>query len=201
MKQEQAKKIFKSNFIGPSELQRINKFKLNLPKNTDDINLNLENIDSEKYILIYGCKSLENGSTLDICTFIKNFGFNYDPNGVCFYNQDWYLEEKFAKVSLENRWYLIQKNIEDNTRGKEPSSKFELSLPSAILCVYTFMIWWLLRREFLWPNDFIWCSDFDKHGDRIYVGKYLDVDKVERSGFSIHRHLSIKNNYGMIKSR
>ena len=115
-------------------------------------------------------------------------------------NQDWYLEEEFAKVSLENRWYLIQKNIEDDTRGKEPNSKSELNLPSAILCVYTFMIWWLLRGELLWPNDFIWCSDFDKHGDRIYVGKYLDTDKLERSGFSIHRHLSIKNNYGMIKS-
>ena len=129
MKQEEAKKIFKSNFIGPAELQKINRFKVKVPKNTGDINLNVDNIDSEKYILIYGCKSLENLSTLDISTFIKKFGFKYSPNEVCFYNQDWYLEEEFAKLQARLNALKcksssnIVKVSSKNLKGYNPSSK------------------------------------------------------------------------------
>jgi hypothetical protein len=95
---------------------------------------------------------------------------------------------------------LIQKTIAENNRGNAPNEKIENLLPSSTLCAYTFFVWWLLRHEILWPNDFVWCNDKDKYGDRIYVGKFIDKDNINRSGFSIHRHLSIKKNYGSIIS-
>ena len=201
MKIEDAKNIFKDNFIGPEKLIKLKK-KLNfkLPGTVPDIDIRLDNIDPSKYILIFGCNQLKDSSTLNIKSLIQIFGFNYSNNNVCFYNQDWYLNESFATISLENKWYLIEKNIQDETRGVQPDSEFEATLPSAILCVYTFFIWWLAKGELLWPRDYVWCSDKDRYGDRIYVGKYIDNDNIKRSGFSIHRHLTIKQNYGSIKS-
>ena len=54
------------------------------------------------------------------------------------------------------------------------------------------------NRKILWPYDFIWCSDFDHNGDRIYVGKYHDIDGVNKDGFSIHRHLALRICYASI---
>ena len=52
--------------------------------------------------------------------------------------------------------------------------------------------------EILWPNDYIWCSDTDSHNDQIYVGKIIDNDNLSKTDFSVHRHLSVKLNYGSI---
>lgn len=52
--------------------------------------------------------------------------------------------------------------------------------------------------EKLWYHDFVWCSDVDHNGDRIYVGKYNDIDGVNKDGFSIHRHLALRLCYGCI---
>jgi len=49
----------------------------------------------------------------------------------------------------------------------------------------------------LWKSDFIWCSDKDKNGDQIYVGRYRDPLGVNKNGFNIHRHLKIRNYYGL----
>lgn len=201
MKIEFAKKIFKNNFIGPEELKSIeSKVNFDFPKKIPSINLNLSNINPDEYILIYGCSKFLNKTKFDIKKLIEIFGYNYSKETVCFYNQDWYFSEKFINNTLTDRWYLIQKKIDDNNRGYAPNEKIERFLPSSTLCAYTFFIWWLLRNEILWPNDFIWCNDKDKYGDRIYVGKFLDKDNINRSGFSIHRHLSIKKNYGSIIS-
>ena len=73
-----------------------------------------------------------------------------------------------------------------------------INFPTAILCVYTFFAYYYARKELLWHHDFVWCSDTDHNGDRIYVGKYHDVDEVNKNGFSIHRHLALRNCYGAI---
>lgn len=52
--------------------------------------------------------------------------------------------------------------------------------------------------EKLWDNDYIWCSDTYNNGDQIYVGRYTDLSGLNADGFEIHRHLKIKNNYGVI---
>lgn len=198
---KEAKALFKDNFIGLNEIKSINnKLKINLPNKNPELNIKLDDIDPNEYILILGTEELTNSKKLNIKEFVKIFGYQYDENYASFYNQDWYLEEEFVNKGLSNKWYLIQKYIPDNTRGFQPSIEAKSFLPSAILCVYTFFIWSILRQEYLWGNDYVWCSDIDRHGDQIYVGKYHDLDNLKRSGFSIHRHLSIKNNYGVIKS-
>lgn len=50
----------------------------------------------------------------------------------------------------------------------------------------------------LWKHDFVWCSDMDHNGDRIYVGKYHDISGVNKNGFSIHRHLALRECYASI---
>ncbi len=196
-----AKKIFKENFIGPDELiVKNNPINIKLPRKVPEIKVDISLINPNDYILILGIEKLNNNDILNIENLVSIFGVQPKNKSVSFYNQDWYLGEEFAQLSLSNKWYLIQKKVINQTRGVTPNSNMEDHLPSSILCAFTFFSWWFLRNEILWENDFIWCSDKDRYGDRIYVGKYLDLDDNARSGFSIHRHLSIKSNYGCIKS-
>jgi len=43
-----------------------------------------------------------------------------DVSEPCFYNQDWYLKEKFIDKQLESNWYLIRKYVFQETRAKNP---------------------------------------------------------------------------------
>ena len=48
-------------------------------------------------------------------------GFNPEKSEPCFYNQDWYLKENFAaEKTLDFKWYLISKNLNKESRGKDP---------------------------------------------------------------------------------
>ena len=127
--------------------------------------------------------------------------FGVDPSQEpCMYDQDWYLNEGFAsKTTLDGKWHLLPKQVRDDLRGQAPEA-IEQGLrgeqfPSAILCTFTFFVWWFLRKEALWKNDFLWCSDVDHNGDRIYVGRYEDPAGMNKKGFNIHRHLSIRSTY------
>ena len=137
---------------------------------------------------------MRNGSILNIKQLLSTFGKKSKVNRPAFYNQDWYFNEAFCKKGLGDKWYLVQKQVSNESRGIQPSSKHKSDFPSTILCAFLFFSWWLKTGEILWENDFVWCSDMDVYGDQIYVGKYRDLDDPKRSGFSIHRHLSIKNN-------
>ena len=200
MNYRKAKLLFKNNIIGPDEFDKFpSDFQVKIGKNYDSINLEIKNIDYSKYILVFGPNQFTSGDFVNIKN-ISIFGTKLKPNWINFYNQDWYFNEEFCQEGLENKWYLIKKDVIKESRGSVPSEKFINSLPKAILCTFLFFSWWLKTKEILWENDFIWCSDFDSHGDQIYVGKYNDMDNPRRSGFSIHRHLSIRNNYGCITS-
>jgi hypothetical protein len=134
---------------------------------------------------------------------LKIFGANPSKKEPCFYNQDWYLNENFAKdKTLELKWYLISKTTDKKTRGKNPEelkkhiSKTE-NFPSAVLATFVFFAYYLhTGGDILWKEDFIWCKDRDSNGDRIYVGRYKDPKKINKNGFNIHRHLQIKTCYG-----
>lgn len=93
-----------------------------------------------------------------------------------------------------------KKNVIESSRAVQPLELLNenINFPTAILCVYTFFAYYYARKELLWHHDFVWCSDTDHNGDRIYVGKYHDVDEVNKNGFSIHRHLALRNCYGAI---
>jgi hypothetical protein len=133
--------------------------------------------------------------------------FGWDPakSEPCFYNQDWYLKEKFAKdINLDFKWYLIKKTVNKDTRGKNPEDILRLfknkeSFPLTVLTAFTFFAYYLLNKgEILWKHDFIWCSDKDANGDRVYTGRYLDPKNINKNGFNIHRHLSIGTCYGAV---
>lgn len=208
---KQAEKIFKKNFIGPEQLKRI-AWQLNIPdpfslgkipliklteKETKEI--------SATHILILGIPYNIKGKKLTINEMRLFFGFDPGINEPCFYNQDWYLKEKFAsQTALKFKWYLINKDILSKTRGKNPQeiiktfSKQE-KFPLAVLAAFAFFAYWFLNNgEKLWKNDFIWCDDKDKNGDRIYAGRYKDQKKINKNGFNIHRHLSLRSCYGAV---
>ena len=148
-------------------------------------------------ILPYGYS----GEKLKFVDFRNIFGTNPDDCEPCFYNQDWYLNEFFYNdVKLELKWILIGINITPSTRAVHPES-FEIVnslLPSALLCAFVFFAFFLCKRRVVWENDYVWCSDKDTNGDQIYVGRYKDPMGKNKNGFSIHRHLTIKPNYGAV---
>ncbi|MBI5045416.1 MAG: hypothetical protein HZC14_00160 [Candidatus Niyogibacteria bacterium] len=208
----QAKKIMGKNFIGPDELQGIAS-KLGIvdpisfrkgkfPK----IFFSEEYLKKNKrnYILILGIPKTKDGAHLTINKMRSDLGMDPNVSEPCFYNQDWYIREKFAdKTHLKFKWYLICKNVMRQTRGISPENVEKLlarnqNLPSAILTAFTFFAYYFLTDdEILWKNDFIWCSDRDKNGDKVYTGRYVDPKKINKNGFNIHRHLFIRSWHGV----
>lgn len=195
-----AKSLFKENFIGPDELKAARKFiEFKIPSQIPRIDINLNNVNYTNSILILGVEKINDGSSLNIQKLVSLFGYKSTLDHPNFYNQDWYLNEKFTKKTISLKWYLIEKKVRDISRGVKPKIGDEEFLPSAILCTYVFFLFWFNTNKILWENDFVWCSDKDSFGDRIYIGKYKDKIDSNRSGFSIHRHLELKKNYGSIK--
>lgn len=196
-----ARDIMESNVIGAEELSAIGTMKLAIGNNSPEIPYSVEELIAKKddYILILGVSKFIDGSSVTIRALKEIFGRNPDENEPCFYNQDWYEKELFIDVPMDDGWYLIRKNVYEESRGIQPSElseKFEF--PLAIRCVYSFYVAWLALGMKLWFHDFIWCSDTDHNGDRIYVGKYHDVDGINKNGFSIHRHLALRPCYACI---
>ena len=192
--------MFGQNFIGVEEIANISsKLGIKLPIILPEIPFTNEELiaRSTDSILILGSDMMNDGKTLNLFSLRELFGIDPDKNEPCFYNQDWYLNEDFMQTSLENRWYLISKNVFEESRSVLPSIlEKKYNFPLAILCAYTFFIYWFHNKKVLWQNDFIWCADFDHNGDRIYVGKY--TDSTNKNGFSIHRHLALRDSYATI---
>lgn len=202
---EKAKKIFGTNFVGLSELKPLLR-RMGLSYD----NIQIPQIEysyselqkySNDYILVLGLPELANVK-LSIQTFRNNFGVDPAKSEPCFYNQDWYLNEEFIHRTLKLQWYLLRKNVLEESRGVQPSEllKQNITFPSAILCVYAFWAYYYAYHVMLWYHDFIWCEDTDHNGDRIYVGKYHDIAGVNKNGFSIHRHLSLRECYASINN-
>jgi len=197
-------RLFGDNFIGPDELISIkDKLPLDIPSVIPSINYSSELLEakSRDYLLILTVPNFIDGSLVNISNLRNHFGVNPDILEPCFYNQDWYLKEPFIMDSLELKWVLVRKDVFNDTRAVDPTVLTErYVLPKAITCCYTFFVYKLIRGLSLWPYDFLWCSDFDHNGDRIYVGKYYDIDGVNKNGFSIHRHLSLRDCYAAVDS-
>lgn len=200
------------NFIGPDELCHIaenmgiiDPFKMGqmIPEIPFEDSY-LEKVASD-FILILMVPLTVIGEQLTIEKMRLFFGFDPLIKEPCFYNQDWYLKEDFAtKETLVFNWCLIKKLVYENSRGIKTDDYFKQNeenniLPSAVLCAYSFFVWYFhTKSEMLWKSDYIWCKDRDCNGDQIYVGRYSDPQGVNKNGFSIHRHLSIKPSFGVI---
>ena len=204
MEREQIRQIFGVNFIGKEELNPFFKAlgfgEIDLQeKPIQYSDADLQKAASEGYILIYGVSSI-NGRNITLKFIREQFGVDPDVSEPCLYNQDWYMKEDFMDLKLENRWYLIKKDVYEESRAVMPGDLTQQGLvfPPAILCGYSFFAYYFAHNEYLWWHDFVWCCDTDHNGDRIYVGKYHDIDGVNKNGFSIHRHLALRPCYGGI---
>jgi hypothetical protein len=199
----EAKQILGSHFVGPDELSLIaDKTGIKVPIEIPIIPYDLKELKNKQkdYILILGSSQMENGEPLTLKSLRDHFGINPDVSEPCFYNQDWYLKEDFIEKPLESKWFLMRKNIFNETRGKNPDEiKNHCSLPSAILCAFSFFVYWFHTNECLWKHDFVWCNDLDANDDSIYVARYYDPVGISKNGFNIHRHLQIKSNYGAVE--
>jgi hypothetical protein len=198
---EEAKRIMRSNFIGPEELKNIKKIHFNIPETLPQITYSIEELNKKKdnYILILGLSYMNNGVPVTIRNMKDIFGNNPEMQEPCFYNQDWYDAESFVDFQMNEGWYLIRKDVFEDSRAVQPQQLMEkYCFPKAITCTYSFFICWLCLGVKLWYHDFVWCSDVDHNGDRIYVGKYHDVDGINKNGFSIHRHLALRSCYACI---
>ena len=204
MERKTVKKLFGKNFIGKDELTPF--FKI---LGFDDVaidekpirysDIDLQKAASDGYILIYGVNHI-NGQYITLKFLREIFGVNPDESEPCLYNQDWYMKEDFMDLALDEKWYLIKKEVFEESRAVMPADLTcqGLNFPPAILCGYTFFAYYYARNEYLWLHDFVWCRDTDHNGDRIYVGKYHDIDGVNKNGFSIHRHLALRPCYGSV---
>ncbi|MGB7958045.1 MAG: hypothetical protein WCF77_04385 [Minisyncoccia bacterium] len=199
----EARKIFGDNFIGGEELSRVaERTGIGAPREIPPIPF------SEKYLrekgadhfLVLGISRFESGAPLTLMSLRDRFGTDPDKEEPCFYNQDWYAKEDFANQELEDKWFLVRKSIFEESRAKEPDALARIhTFPSAVLCAYAFFVTWYVSGEPLWPHDFVWCSDVDHNGDRIYVGRYRDPAGINKNGFNVHRHLRVRGNYGSVE--
>ncbi len=191
-----------NNFIGPEELSRIAvQLGILVPTNYPEILFSRRELTrkQDEYILLLGATQMKNGETVTIKSLRTHLGIDPDKSEPCFYNQDWYLKEKFIEKPLEPKWFLVRKDVFQTTRGKNPEEiSLQYYFPSAILCTYAFFAYWFHFKKYLWMNDFIWCNDLDGNGDRIYVARYIDPTGLCKNGYSIHRHLKIREFYGCV---
>ena len=198
---EDAKRIMGNNFIGPEELRRIAILRLDIKDDIVPIPFSKEELEKKKgdYLLVLGVSRFIDGSPVTIRGIRQIFGKDPEISEPCFYNQDWYDSEDFIDVPMKDEWYLIRANVFEDSRAVQPQDLMKYySFPSAVRCTYAFFTSWLTLGIILWKHDFVWCSDTDHNGDRIYVGKYHDIDGVNKNGFSIHRHLALRSCYACI---
>lgn len=204
MTKDEVRKLFGKNYIGIAELKPLfDKLGLEI-SNISENNISFSDFELRRaaeagYILIYGLDKIGDTS-ITLKLLRKVFGVNPDVTEPCLYNQDWYMQEDFMETLLNNQWYLIKKDVLEDSRAVMPIDLMGkgVNFPSAILCGYTFFAYYFANNELLWYHDFIWCQDVDHNGDRIYVGKYHDIDGINKNGFSIHRHLALRSCYASV---
>jgi hypothetical protein len=85
-----------------------------------------------------------------------------------FYPQDWYYDEEFANTPLRSGNCIV------SDAKKYPAAMY----------AYAYV-----HRYYVWDYAYIWTSDKDSRGDRVYVGG-VAVGKRHK-GLQIHRHLTI----------
>ncbi len=197
------------NFVGPDELKKMAPFvQVAVSKKVPSVPFpeNFLKKHSNDFILILGAEKDVSGRKLTINNLREIFGVDPVKSEPCFYNQDWYLKEKFAAAkTLESKWYLVGKYVVAASRGLEPKQSLgrlpkKSAFPAAILTAYAFFAYYFaIGGEILWKSDFIWCEDTDHNRDRIYVGRYTDPNGINKNGFNVHRHLSIRPFYGCVE--
>src|SRR3989344_1950679 len=197
MNEETARQILGKHFIGSEELKSLPILFQCKNVNAPDISFTADVLRerAKTHILIL-TPPIED---ITLNGLREKFGMDPAASEPCMYNQDWYAKETFANLPLDGKWHLIRKDVLEEGRSKQPED-IEAALqgegfPSAITVAFTFFVWWHLQKEVLWRHDFLWSQDRDHNNDRVYVGRYEDPDGVNKKGFNIHRHLSLRHSY------
>ncbi len=98
-----------------------------------------------------------------------------------FYEQEWFFGEAFMDRPLRHPLPAVPTSIVN--RGRVPTDRLQpTAVELADLYVRTFY-------DPVWRN-YLWTSDVDAHGQRVYVG-------VNGHGLEIHRHLAITDRWGV----
>ena len=85
----------------------------------------------------------------------------------CFYPTEWFRAEPFAQASIVGVF----------SAGNWP-------WPAAA-CAAEFVQAWETNRRMLWPDHYVWTSDKDHEGNRVYVGR-----AAQYGGLQVHRLLT-----------
>ena len=77
------------------------------------------------------------GAPVTLMSLREKYGIDPAVSEPCFYNQDWYVKEDFARTPLPAEWHTIRKEVIPATRGKRPDEVDALlgageSLPLAV---------------------------------------------------------------------
>lgn len=196
------KSAFGKNFIGPDEinsaskilhfLPHISSHSIQAPKTPITELLNY----TETHYLFYLPAVNRFGDPLTLMSIKRQI---HELNGtinINFYNQDWYHYQAFANEKLSNdHWVILRKEIYPDSKGKLPT--IPEKLPKALEITLAFFLYGAVFGEIIYGSQYIWCQDKDDYGDMIYVGHY-NAGINSKNGFEIHRHLSIKSNYGCV---
>jgi hypothetical protein len=152
------------------------------------------------HMLVFAPSQHEDGEPITLNSLRACFGIDPVMSEPCFYNQDWYLKEDFAaRQALEPGWHLFPVSVLEKANAKGPQEVQKLLEPGeqfslAVNYTFAFFLFWLRTGgKLLWGNNFIWCRDRDHNGDCVYIGRYEDPAGINKKGFEIHRHLSLRN--------
>ncbi len=201
MMEVEARALFGSAFLGSDELSRVARVFTLGHVVAPAISFEEETLHacSASHLLLFAPPVHADGSPVTIKSLRNLFGVDPEVSQPCFYNQDWYLLEEFAGAPLDARWHLLAKEVMVSARGQDPEAirsalRADQVFPTAAVCAFAFLAYWFVSGGCrLWSHDFLWCRDFDHQGDRIYVGRYEDPAGVNKPGFNIHRHLSLRS--------
>ncbi len=188
--------------IGPSELAGLSRLNVGV-QDAPTVPFSAEVLaaHAQTHVLIFTPKTFADGTPITLIALREKFGVDPTKSEPCFYNQDWYVQEDFAmKTALDGQWHLIAKNVLEEARAKRPEQieatlSSKESFPTAVTSAFAFFAYWLMTGEVLWKYDFVWNSDVDHNGDRIYTGRYEDPTGINKKGFNVHRHLALRQFY------
>ena len=133
------------NIIGPEELKAIREMGLRIPENVPEIPFSPEELEKKKddYLLVLGVSTFADGTKVTIRNLRERFGLDPEVSEPCFYNQDWYVREDFIDRPLEDGWFLIRKNVYEDSRAVQPAELMKAhEFPPAVRCTYAFFAAW-----------------------------------------------------------
>lgn len=201
---QEVKLLMGDNFISWKDINRILPFLADFKQGEIPIipfSIEELKIKKDTHFLIWVCDKSRTGEVINLLSLKNHFGSEPFVNEPCFYFQDWYEKEVFFNKPISAKWLLISKDIIGESRAVSPT-KLDMEFPSAVELVYVFLITYLIFKSPVFLNNtYAWANDLDANHDQIYIGKYTDPLGLNKHGIEIHRHLSLKLNYGALDSQ